>query len=301
MIAALPNGVSIEFESHGDQDGEPLLLVMGLGAQLILWPQPFLDRLTGAGFRVIRFDNRDVGGSSRVEAPAPTVKDLARSLVAPGRARTAYTLRDMADDAAGLLDHLGIARTHVVGASMGGMIAQELTIGHPKRVASLTSIMSNTGARRAGRMSPKLLPTFLRSRSSETGSADEAIAMGRLIAGPHFNEDLAREIFTLARSREGDPVAAREGLARQTLAVTATRDRTADLRRVVAPTLVVHGLLDPLVRPSGGMATAAAVPGSRLVMYPDMAHDVPDVRADEMADEIIDNCRRAPVVAAVSA
>ncbi len=299
MNVALANNLSIEFESHGVQDGEPVLLVMGLGAQLILWPQPFIDRLTEAGFRVICFDNRDVGGSSRVQAPAPTVKELAVSLVAPGRAKAAYSLRDMADDAAGLLDHLGIDRAHVVGVSMGGMIAQELTIGHPTRVASLTSIMSNTGARRPGKMSPKLLPAFLKSRNSEPGSADDAVAMGRLIAGPHFNEHLAREVFRLARSREGDPLAAREGLARQTLAVTATRDRTADLRRVVAPTLVVHGLLDPLVRPSGGMATAAAVPGSRLVMYPDMAHDVPDVRVDEIAAEIIQNCRRARVVAPV--
>ena len=293
MTSAIANGLSIDFESHGPDDGEPILLIMGLGAQLILWSQVFIDRLTEAGLRVIRFDNRDVGRSSRIDAPSPTVKDLVASLLAPGRAKAPYALSDMADDAAGLLDHLGLDRAHVVGVSMGGMIAQELAIGHPSKVASLTSIMSNTGARRTGRMSPKLLPSFIRSRSSLSSTADDAVAMGRLIGGPYFNEQLARDLYDIARSREGDPAAARAGMARQTMAVLATRDRTADLRRVCVPTLVVHGLLDPLVRPSGGMATAAAVPGSRLVIYPDMAHDVPDIRLEELAGEIIRNCRRA--------
>lgn len=296
MATAAVNGITLEYETHGSADGEPLLLVMGLGAQLIVWPPAFIDRLVDAGFRVIAFDNRDVGKSSRHPGPAPTIGDLARSLVAPKRVRPAYRLRDLADDAAGLLDALGIERAHVVGASMGGMISQELAIGHPHRVASLTSIMSNTGNRRTGRMSPKLLPAFLRSRRAPGGRSVEAsLEVGRLIAGPHFDEQGARELYELAMSREGDAQAAAEGLARQTLAVTATRDRTEDLRQVRVPTLVVHGLLDPLVLPSGGMATARAVPGSRLVMYPDMAHDVPHVRIPELTAEIIENCRRAPV------
>ncbi|HEX2578450.1 MAG TPA: alpha/beta fold hydrolase [Aquihabitans sp.] len=295
MQADLANGISLEYERHGDAHGEPVLLVMGLGAQLILWPPRFIERLTEAGYHVVAYDNRDVGMSSRVDAPAPTVTDLARSLVAPRSASVPYTLRDMADDAAGLLDHLGIERAHVVGVSMGGMIAQELAIGHPHRVATLTSIMSNTGARRTGKLHPALLPALLRSRRSGDTSIEAAIEVGRLIAGPHFDEAAVRDLEVLRMRRQGDPVVAQEGLARQTLAVTATRDRTADLRRVTAPTLVVHGILDRLVRPSGGMATARAVPGSRLVMYPDMAHDVPDVRVDEMTTEVIENCRRAPV------
>jgi pimeloyl-ACP methyl ester carboxylesterase len=299
MPTADVNGVTLEHEIHGPADGEPLVLIMGLGAQLVVWPPAFIDRLTAAGFRVITFDNRDVGRSSRVEGPVPTVADLGRSLVAPQRADPPYRLRDLADDAAGLLDHLGIERAHVVGASMGGMIAQELTIGHPHRVASLTSIMSNTGARRTGRMSPALLPAFLRSRRGPARSIEASMEIGRLIAGPHFDEAAARELYALAATREGDAEAAAAGLARQTLAVTATRDRTADLRRVTAPTLVVHGLLDSLVRPSGGMATARAVPGSRLLMFPDMAHDVPDVRIPEITDAIVANCRRAPITAAV--
>lgn len=297
MATAAVNGITLEYEAHGSDDGEPLLLVMGLGAQLIVWPPAFIDRLVDAGFRVVAFDNRDVGKSSRHPGPAPTIADLAKSLVAPKRVKPAYRLRDLADDAAGLLDALGIERAHVVGASMGGMIAQELTIGHPDKVASLTSIMSNTGARRTGRMSPKLLPAFLRSRRGEP-SVETSIEVGRLIAGPHFDEQAARELYELAAQRAGDPKAAADGLARQTLAVTSTRDRTADLRQVRVPTLVVHGLRDPLVMPSGGMATARAVPGARLVMYPDMAHDVPAVRIPEMTDEIVDNCRRAPITAA---
>ncbi len=298
MPAADVNGITIEHEVHGPVDGEPMLLVMGLGAQLLAWPPAFIERLVASGFRVVTFDNRDVGRSSRHDAPPPTVGDLARSLVAPARVRPPYQLGDLADDAAGLLDHLGIDRTHVVGVSMGGMIAQELTIGHPHRVASLTSIMSNTGGRRVGRMSPTLLPAFLRVRRSPGGrSVESALVLGRLIAGPHFDEDVAREAYLAASAREGDPEAAAAGVARQTLAVTATRDRTADLGRVTAPTLVVHGLLDPLVRPSGGMATARAIAGSRLVMFPDMAHDVPDVRIPEITDAIIENCSRAPVSA----
>ena len=294
MTAAPVNGITIDYEVQGADDGEPVLLVMGLGAQLVVWPPAFIDRLTDTGYRVIRFDNRDVGRSSRMDAPAPSTADLVTSLVARRFAKPPYVLRDMADDAAALLDHLDIGRSHVVGVSMGAMIAQELTIGHPERVASLTSIMANTGARKSGGISPSLLPALLKSRIASDGdSVESAIEVGRLIAGPHFDEQAAREVYELAAGREGDAGAARAGLARQTLAVTATRDRTTDLGRVTVPTLVVHGLLDRLVRPSGGMATARAVPGSRLVMYPDMAHDVPGVRVHEIAEEIIDNCRRA--------
>ncbi|MCU1497526.1 MAG: putative hydrolase [Acidimicrobiales bacterium] len=295
MTAADINGLTIEHEVHGPTGGEPVLLVMGLGAQLITWPVTFIERLVAEGYQVHTFDNRDIGLSSRVDAPAPTVGDLATALVAPNRVKAPYALRDMADDAAALLDHLGIERAHVVGASMGGMIAQELAIGHPHRVASLTSIMSNTGHRRVGRMSPALLPTLLKTRRAQEPSIDDAMMVGRLIAGPHFNEAAARDLWQLARRRAGDPDSAAQGLARQTLAVLSTRDRTADLGRITAPSLVIHGLVDRLVRPSGGMATARAIPGARLVMYPDMGHDVPDVRIPEMADAVLDNFRRAPL------
>ena len=206
-------------------------------------------------------------------------------------AKSDYLLSDMADDAVGLLDHLGIDKAHVLGISMGGMISQSIAIGHPSRVASLTSIMSNTGDRKNGRVHRslyrKMPKTFARSR-------DEAIEKGLLtfeyISGPHFEEGKAelRSLLELALSRSWD----REGTGRQTMAITASPDRTAALGAVTAPTLVIHGLVDPLVLPSGGIATAKAVPGSRLLTFPDMGHDLPRVRWDEMIDAIVDNARR---------
>lgn len=297
MTTAAINGITIDYEIQGPDDGEPVLLIMGLGAQLVVWPQGFVDRLSDAGYRVIRFDNRDVGRSSRIDAPMPTVSQMAAAFIAPKRAHPAYTLQDMADDAVGLLDHLGIERTHVVGASMGGMIAQELAIAHPARVATLTSIMSNTGKRFTGAITPSLLPTLARSRAagSDGRRIDDALIVERLISGPHFDEEASRARAEITMIRQGDAAGAAAGLARQTLAVAVTRDRTEDLQQLDVPTLVVHGLVDKLVRPSGGMATAMAVPGARLVMYPDMGHDVPITRQDECADEILCNFRRSPV------
>jgi pimeloyl-ACP methyl ester carboxylesterase len=301
MPAAVVTGITIEYEEHGRPEGEAVLLVMGLGAQLVLWPPAFIEALVSRGYRAITFDNRDVGRSSRIDAPPPSVADLARALVARRSVSAPYSLGDMADDAAGLLDHLGIARAHVVGASMGGMIAQELAIRHPARVATLTSIMSNTGARKFRHPHPSLLPALLKVRSADPGDAETAIEVARLVSGPHFDEQAAREIEALEISRAGDPAEAMAGVARQTLAVLNSRDRTDDLRRVTAPTLVVHGLLDRLVRPMAGMATARAVPGARLVMYPDMAHDMPPVRVPELTDEVLVNFARAPIATAAEA
>jgi pimeloyl-ACP methyl ester carboxylesterase len=291
MVAANANGITLEFESYGD--GEPLLLEMGLAGQMVSWPMDWVDRFVDAGFRVIRFDNRDIGLSTTFDAVGPIgVRRLARAVVSRRRANGApYLIGDMADDAAGLLDHLGIDRAHVVGVSMGGMISQSIAIGHPRRVASLTSIMSNTGDRKNGRIHRslyrKMPKTFARSR-------DEAIDKGLLtfgyISGPHFEEGKAelRGLLELALSRSWD----REGTGRQTMAIAASPDRTEALRSVVAPTLVIHGLVDPLVLPTGGIATAKAVPGSRLLTFPDMGHDLPRVRWDEMIDAIVDNARR---------
>ena len=152
MSAATVNGISIEYDVHGADDGEPLLLVMGLGGQLVAWPLEFVERLVARGFRVIRFDNRDIGLSTKMPAPPPTRREVIVAVVAPSFAKSEYTLNDMADDAAGLLDHLGIDAAHVVGLSMGGMISQSLAIRHPDKVKSLTSIMSNTGDRKHGRV-----------------------------------------------------------------------------------------------------------------------------------------------------
>jgi pimeloyl-ACP methyl ester carboxylesterase len=294
MTAAPINGLTIEYDEHGDPSGDPLLLVMGLGAQLIAWPLEFVDRLTARGFRVIRFDNRDIGLSTKIDAPPPTLRQLLLAQLSPRFAKkAAYRLADMADDAAGLLTYLSIDRAHVVGASMGGMIVQTMAIDHPDKVATMTSIMSNTGDRKHGRIAGALLlklPRVLaRSRKDPVAGGVE---LGRLISGPTFDPVQARELIEAALARCDDP----DGTARQSMAVAASPDRTPGLRHVTAPTLVIHGLVDPLVKPDGGMATAEAVPGARLLMYPDMGHDLPENRWDEMVEAIAANARRVATV-----
>jgi pimeloyl-ACP methyl ester carboxylesterase len=263
---------------------------MGLGMQLIHWDRELCELFADRGFHVIRFDNRDTGLSTKMSTPPPTRRQVFTALLNRRFAHSAYDLGDMSDDTAGLLDHLGIERAHVVGVSMGGMIGQTLAIRHSRRVASLTSIMSNTGDRRRGRIHPALLRRLpsLMSRSPDD-SITNGIEVFRLIAGPHFDGAAMRELTEEAFQRSYDA----DGLARQAMAVAASPDRTWDLRPVTAPTLVIHGLVDRLVLPSGGIATAMAVPGSRLVMYPDMGHDLPRPRWDEIIDEIVENTRRA--------
>ena len=286
--ATIGNGLTLEYDEHGE--GEPLLLVMGLGGQLVAWPLGFVELLTAQGFRVIRFDNRDIGLSSLIDAPPPTTRQILLWTILPRFAKAPYTVDDMADDAAGLLDHLGIERAHVVGASMGGMIAQAMAIRHPGRVHSLTSIMSNTGDRKNGRIKRSLLRKLPRLIArTEADAVDRGVEIFRLTAGSHFDAEAARQMGQEAFERSWRP----EGAARQTVAIAASKDRTWDLGRVRAPTLVVHGLADPLVTPTGGMATARAVPGAKLVMYPDMGHDLPLPRWPDIVGEIAENARRA--------
>ena len=254
--ATIANGLTIEYDEHGD--GEPLLLVMGLGGQLIAWPIGFVDLLTAEGFRVVRFDNRDIGLSSQIDAPAPTRRQVVQSAISRRLAKAAYTIDDMADDAAGLLDHLAIERAHVVGASMGGMIAQALAIRHPGKVRSLTSIMSNTGDHKHGRIKRSLLRKLPRLAAR---NADDAVERGvevfRMTAGSHFDADAARTMGEEAFARSWRP----EGAARQTVAIAASKDRTWDLGRVRVPTLVVHGLADPLVAAERRHGDGAGRPG----------------------------------------
>ena len=290
MTAAQCNGITIEYETYGE--GEPLLLVMGLGGQLVAWPIDWVQRFVDLGFQVIRFDNRDIGLSTKMPGKPPGIARVIAAALSRRFAKSPYLLSDMADDAAALLDHLGIDRAHVVGISMGGMISQSLAIQHPQRVASLTSIMSNTGDRKNGKIHRSLYRPFLKTIAK---TRDEAVAKGvegfRLISGPHFSEDEAelRAILEAALARSWD----NEGTARQTMAITASPDRTSALGSLTVPTLVIHGLVDPLVMPSGGIATAKAIPGSRLLTFPDMGHDLPKVRWVEMIDAIVDNTRRA--------
>jgi pimeloyl-ACP methyl ester carboxylesterase len=289
MTAAQCNGITIEYETYGE--GEPLLLVMGLGGQLVAWPMDFVNRFVDLGFQVIRYDNRDVGLSSKMPGKPPSLLRTIAAVLSRRFAKSSYRLSDMADDAVGLLDHLGIDKAHVVGISMGGMISQSLAIGHPDRVASLTSIMSNTGDRKNGKVHRSLyrrLPkTIAKTRDQ---AVDKGVETFRLISGPHFPEHEAelRALTEEALARSWDV----EGTARQTMAIGASPDRTQSLGAVTAPTLVIHGLVDPLVTPSGGIATAKAIPGSRLLTFPDMGHDLPRARWDEIIDAIVDNAVR---------
>lgn len=289
MTAAQCNGITIEYESYGE--GDPLLLVMGLGAQLVAWPMDWVNRFVNLGFQVIRFDNRDIGLSTKMPDDPPGLAQVIAATLSRRLAKSSYVLSDMADDAVGLLDHLGIERAHVVGVSMGGMISQTIAIQHPNRVASLTSMMSNTGDRKHGRIHrPLLLKAPKTIAKTREEAVDKGIETFRLISGPHFNdhEPELRALLETALARSWD----NEGTARQTMAIAASPDRTEALGSVSAPTLVIHGLLDPLVRPSGGGATAQAIPGSRLLAFPDMGHDLPKVRWDEIIGAIVDNARR---------
>lgn len=288
MAAVTANGITIEYEEQGG--GDPLLLVMGLGGQLIDWPGGFVDQLLERGFRVIRFDNRDIGLSSSFASRPPTTAELARSVVLRRFVQAEYRIGDMAADAAGLLDALDIDRAHVVGVSMGGMISQALAIGHPERVRSLTSIMSTTGNRRVGQPKASLIRKFARRPVPTPATAvDTALQTFREICGPTFDEVEALEMVRASVDRSFRPA----GTARQMAAILASPDRTSGLRRLQVPALVIHGLVDPLVRPSGGVATAKAIPGSRLLMFNDMAHDLPRTRWSEMADAIALNAARA--------
>ena len=287
----LPSGITLEYERRGA--GEPLLLVMGLAGQLTDWPVEFVDELVGSGFEVVMFDNRDIGLSSMTEwTPPSRLKSILSLIFRRPVKGVGYTMDDMADDAAGLMDGLGFESMHVVGMSMGGMISQALAIRHPGKVRSLCSVMSNTGDRKNGNISPKLarLVGLPKPPTRET-AVDEGVKLWTHISGDHFDEADTRARMAAAIERSWTP----DGVMRQTAAIGGSPDRTAGLHEVTAPTLVVHGLKDLLVLPSGGIATAAAVPGSRLLMFPDMGHNLPAARTPEMVAAIRLNADRAGV------
>jgi len=284
MVAA--NGIDLCHQTFGDPTDPPMLLVMGLGAQMILWPEELFSGLAARGRYVIRFDNRDVGLSSKTPGPPPDVLGLMTRRAAGGEVGPAdvpYTLSDMAADAAGLLDALGIERADVVGASMGGMIAQHLAFEHPERVRSVTSIMSTTGNPAVGQASPEAIDVLLRPPAA---TRDEAIAQGmaasRVISGPLWDEADARRRAAESYDRMFHPV----GPAFQLAAIVASGDRTQRLGSVRAPFLVIHGRLDPLIDVSGGVATADAVPGAELVLLDEMGHNLPRPLFPQLIDTI---------------
>ena len=287
--------VDIAYETFGDPSDPALLLVMGLATQMIAWHEDFCGQLAERGFHVIRFDNRDVGRSSAMrDIPVPTVRQLAlRSKKAAG-----YTLSDMAGDAVGLLDELGIERAHVVGASMGGMIAQTIAIEHPDRVLSLCSIMSNTGARFSGQPKLATYRVLLGTPPKERDKfIDHVLKMYRVIGSPGFDrdEDDLRDVAARSYDRGRNPA----GSGRQLAAIIASGDRTPRLGSISVPTVVIHGTKDKLVNPSGGRATAKAIPGSRLVKIEGMGHDLPRGTWPAIIGAIAENAARTSAPAAV--
>ncbi|MFW6051653.1 MAG: alpha/beta fold hydrolase [Myxococcota bacterium] len=273
MPTARANGIEIAYECAGE--GEPVVLIMGIGAQLVHWPDGFLSLLHERGYRTIRFDNRDVGCSTRfTHARVPNVRKLVARWALGLPVPAPYTLSDMAGDVAGLMDHLGLEDAHVLGVSMGGMIAQTFAIEHPSRVRTLTSIMSTTGERLHAVPKPHALRALLLSapRSREE-SIDRAVAFFRTVGSPDFPFDEAdlRERAGRAYDRGIDP----RGFLRHMAAILASGSRKRRLRSVRAPTLVLHGAEDPLVRPPGGRSTARAIPGAKLQLIPGMGHDLP--------------------------
>jgi pimeloyl-ACP methyl ester carboxylesterase len=266
--------VELCYDAFGDPERPTMLLIMGLGFQLVHWPEGFCRRLAAEGFRVVRFDNRDAGRSTHL----------------PGHR---YTLEDMADDAVGLLDVLGVGSAHVVGASLGGMIAQTIAIRHPGRVRSLASLMSTTGRRGEGRTSLRLLPHLLiRRPRTEADAIERRVRVFATVGSTGFAQDLdeLRRISALAFRRDPD---ARAGRRRQHRAVRAARDRTEALRRLRVPTVVVHGTEDGMCHWSGGQATAQAVPGARLELVHGMGHDLPPGAWPRLVRAITENARRA--------
>jgi pimeloyl-ACP methyl ester carboxylesterase len=281
------------YETFGTEGDPPMLLIMGLGGQMILWPDDFCAQLADRGFYVVRFDNRDIGRSTRIHGRPPTAGQLLRRKISP----VLYDLGDMADDADGLLSKLGLAPAHVVGVSMGGMIAQTLAARHPESVRSLVSIMSMTGSRWAGQPALKIYPYLLRAAPTEREAYIEHMSrMFAIIGSTGLPQDAALIRDTMARSydRGHDPAAS----GRQLGAIVASGDSTAELRNITAPTLVIHGSKDPMVSPSGGKATAEAIPGARLMVVQGMGHDLPEAAWPQIIPAIAEHAHAADQAAA---
>ncbi len=291
-ITTPKTGIELFYETRGDPANEPILLVMGLGAQMILWPDEFVDALVERGFHVIRYDNRDIGLSQKMgEAKPPKIVWQVLRARIGWKASVPYTLRDMADDGAGLLEALGIDRAHVVGASMGGMIAQLMAVHHGDKLLSLTSIMSTTGNPKL----PQAEKHAIEALTAPLPSMEENVLVAhgmnvqQQIGSPGYpaDPDRRRERVTQMVRRNVYP----PGLPRQLAAIIDDGDRRARLSRVTTPTLVLHGEADPLVKLEAGEETAASIPGARLVTIPGWGHDLPVELIDRLADEVAQHAR----------
>jgi len=295
MAEVQANGISITYDAFGAKDAPPVLLIMGLGAQMTRWSPAFCEALAARGFRVIRFDNRDAGLSHHlIDAGVPDMAAVTAAAQKGEAPDVPYTLHDMAADAVGVLDALGIDRAHIVGASMGGMIAQLVAADHPGRTLSLTSIMSTTGNPDLPRATPEAMAVLLNRPphpSDEEAYLKHSVAASRAIGSPGYPADeavlRANALSDVKRCYEPT------GFSRQIAAVTATGDRRAILKTITAPTVVVHGADDPLVPVQGGHDTAANIAGAALVIIPGMGHDLPPALYDTIIDAIVSVAERS--------
>ncbi|MDX6198693.1 MAG: hypothetical protein QOJ79_1844 [Actinomycetota bacterium] len=277
------NGIELAYETFGDPTDPPAVLVMGLGTQMIAWPDALCEQIAGGGRYVVRFDNRDVGLSTHLHGTrAPDVKDILLR-----RKRPVYRIDDMAEDLIGLLDGLGLDQAHLVGASMGGFIVQTAALAHPERVLSQTLIMTSTGSRRVGQARPRLITRLMGKR----GTLDREAAMELAVEtfgvigsrGDLFDAEHVRDLAGRSYDRAHDPA----GYVRQLGAVLAQSNRTRGLTKLRIPTLVMHGLHDPLVNVSGGVALARLIRGAKFVGFSGMGHDLPRRLWAQMAQEVL--------------
>ena len=294
MPVARSNGIEIEYEVIGPPENQPLLLVMGLGTQMIHWDDELCAQLVSRGHRVIRFDNRDVGGSSKLDGDG--LPNVLSAMVAAGRGGPVdapYRLSDMAADAAGLLDALEIESAHVVGASLGGMIAQTLALEHPHRVRTLTSIMSTTGHPDLPTATPEAAAALLQPAPSDReGNIERAVRVFRVIGSPGFPFDEAQVRARAARAY--DRCFHPAGVARQMIAIVASGSRREALRALRVPTLVVHGADDPLIPLACGLDTAESIPGAELLIVEGMGHSLPPATWPRVVDAIAELTSRIP-------
>ncbi len=293
MPTVASNGIRIAYDEFGDARATPMLLIMGLGAQMILWPEEFCAALAGRGYRVIRFDNRDIGQSTWMDdLGMPNILGILTSVMTRQPVAAPYLLTDMAADTVGLLDALQIDRAHVVGASMGGMIAQTMALDAPTRVRSLTSIMSSTGNPDLPQPSPAATAVLLTpSPTDREGAIERGVTVFRTIGSPGFpfEEDEVRRLATLAFDRGFNPT----GTARQLAAILASGSRVERLHDLHVPTLVIHGTDDPLVPFAAGEDTARSIPGATLLAIEGMGHDMPRPVWPRLIDAICEVAARA--------
>jgi pimeloyl-ACP methyl ester carboxylesterase len=279
-------GITLCHEGFGDPGDPPVLLIMGLGTQMVAWHEDFCRELAGRGFYVVRFDNRDVGRSTALDFPAPSIGQLFTRRFRPEQ----YTLEDMAEDTAGLIEAVDLGPVHVVGASMGAMVGQTLAAMRPELVRSFTSIMSNTGSRLNGQPAFGVMRELLRRAPTEREAfLEHTVRLFKVIGSPESDEAEIRALAEMHYERGTNP----NGTGRQLGAILKSGNRAKLLRRIEAPTLVIHGTADRLIRPSGGRATARLIPGAKILRIDGMGHDLPRSKWTQIIDAVVQTARDA--------